>query len=205
MTTEAALSVPDVRALLDRHGASLLSLAAGSIRHTLATGKPLTADPATQPPELATPGASFVTLRRRDGSLRGCIGSSRAWRPLVVDVAGNAAGAAFEDPRFPPLRSEELDGLWLSISVLTAPEAVPAASEAELLAKIRPGQDGLVLSEGTRAGVLLPQVWEAIPSPADFLAAIKEKAGLARDHWSPAVRVLRFESVTIEHSNLFSP
>jgi AmmeMemoRadiSam system protein A len=204
MTAETALSVPRVRALLDRHGASLLTLAAGSIRHTLATGKPLPVDPAAQAPELAAPGASFVTLRRRDGALRGCIGSSRAWRSLIVDVAGNAAGAALEDPRFSPLRAEELAGLWLSISVLTAPETLQAASEAELLAKIRPGQDGLILSTGERAGVLLPQVWEMLPATADFLAALKEKAGLARDPWSASLRVLRFESVTIEHPDLFS-
>ena len=78
-----------------------------------------------------------------------------------------------------------------------------SASQAELLAKIRPGQDGLILSTGTRAGVLLPQVWEMLPDAAGFLAALKEKAGLARDHWSPELRVMRFESVTIEHANLF--
>jgi len=204
MSDEAALSVPRVRELLDRHGDALLALAGRSIRHTLATGKALAVDPAAQAPELAEPGASFVTLRLKAGELRGCIGSSRAWRPLMVDIASNAAGAAFEDPRFAPLRPEELDGLWLSISVLTAPEPLPAASEAELLAKIRPGQDGLVLSTGERAGVLLPQVWEMLPAPRDFLAALKEKAGLARDHWSPSLFVLRFESVTVEHPNLFS-
>lgn len=204
MPSAAALTVPCVRALLDRHGDALLELAARGLRHALATGKPLAVDLAAQPPELAAPGASFVTLRRKDGELRGCIGSSRAWRPLIADIAGNAAAAGLEDPRFPPLKTGELDGLWLSISVLTAPEPLPAASEAELLAKIRPGQDGLILSDGGRTGVLLPQVWEMLPSPPAFLAALKEKTGLARDHWSPSLQLLRFESVTIEHPDLFS-
>ncbi len=204
MTAETALTVPYARDLLDRHGEVLLALAARSIRQLLATGKPLAVDPTAEDPELAAPGASFVTLRRRDGILRGCIGSARAWRPLIADVVGNAAAAAAEDPRFAPLGPEELDGLWLSISVLTATEPLPANSEIELLAKIRPGQDGLVLSDGGRSALLLPQVWEALPSPADFVVALKEKAGLARDHWSPDLRVQRFESVTIEHSNLFA-
>lgn len=203
MTVETALTVPYVRDLLDRHGDALLALAARSLRHRLVIGKPLTVDLVTQAPELASPGASFVTLRRRDGALRGCIGSSRAWRPLIADIAGNAAASAFEDPRFPPLRPEELDGLVLSISVLTAPEPLPADSEAELLAKIRPGQDGLILADGERLAVLLPQVWEALPAPVEFMAVLKEKAGFAPDHWSASLRVQRFESVTIEHPDLF--
>ncbi len=204
MTVETALTVPYVRDLLDRHGDALLALAARSLRHLLTTGNPLAVDPASQAPELAVPGASFVTLRRKDGALRGCIGSARAWRSLIADIAGNAAASGCEDPRFAPLRPEELDGLWLSISVLTAPEPLPANSQAELLAKIRPGQDGLILSEGERLAVLLPQVWEALPAPVEFLAALKEKAGLARDHWSPSLRLQRFESVTIEHPDLFA-
>lgn len=204
MATEAALSVPHVRDLLDCHGEALLHLAATSLRHTLVTGKPFAVDPAAHAPELATHGASFVTLRRKDESLRGCIGSARAWRPLIVDIAGNAAAAAFEDPRFKPLKPDELDGLWLSISVLTAPEPLPASSEAELLSQIRPGEDGLILSENGRGGVLLPQVWEMLPDPAGFVAALKDKAGLARDYWSQTLRVQRFASVTIEHAALFS-
>lgn len=190
----------EVRALLDRHGNELLALAARSIRHTLATGQPLAVDAGNYAPELAASGASFVTLRHGT-ALRGCIGSSRAWRPLVNDIVGNAALSAFEDPRFTPLQVSELPGLWLSISVLTAPEPIPAASDAELLAAIQPGQDGLIIAEGERSGVLLPQVWEAVPEPAAFVAALKEKAGLGP--WSPATHAWRFASVTIEGASLF--
>ncbi len=77
---------------------------------------------AALPPLLAAPGAAFVTLRRHDGALRGCIGSAVATRPLVVDVVQHAFNAAFRDPRFPRLDWLELAGLSLSVSVLTPPE-----------------------------------------------------------------------------------
>jgi AmmeMemoRadiSam system protein A len=201
--TGTTLSTDRVRALLERHGPPLLRLAAASIHHTLTTGEAMAVDLPTYDRDLHEPGASFVTLRRQ-GELRGCIGSSRAWRPLVVDIAGNGAAAAVEDPRFKPLQAHELNGLWLSISVLTSPELITATSEAELLPMLRPGQDGLILAEGPKTAVLLPQVWEWLPSPATFVAALKEKAGLATDHWSTSLRVLRFESVTIEDSDLFN-
>jgi AmmeMemoRadiSam system protein A len=191
-----------VRALLARHGGTLLALAAHSIRHTLANGAALAVDLSAYPPELSAHGASFVTLRRNK-ELRGCIGSARAWRPLVIDVAGNAAASAFEDPRFKPLAASELPSLWLSISVLTPPEAMAVASDAEFQSQIRPGQDGLILSDGPRSAVLLPQVWEMLPDKAAFVAALKEKAGLPRDHWSPETKALRFGSVTIAGENLF--
>jgi AmmeMemoRadiSam system protein A len=200
---DIALSAPQVRALLDRHGPLLLALAASSIRHTLTAGQPLDVDTTACAPELAEPGASFVTLRRTS-ELRGCVGSARAWRPLVADVAGNAAAAAFEDPRFSPLQVTELPGLQLSISILTAPEPIAAASETELLDNIRAGQDGLILTEGSRSAVLLPQVWEMLPDRAQFFAALKEKAGLSRDHWSDTVRASRFEAISVEQNDLFS-
>lgn len=191
-----------MRALLHRHSAALLTLAAHSIRHRLTTGETLPVDPSAYAPELSAPGASFVTLRR-NRDLRGCIGSARAWRPLVADVTGNAAASAFEDPRFPPLEEAELPGLWLSISVLTPPVPLPAGSHAEFLAQIRPGLDGLILSEGPRSAVLLPQVWEMLPDKVEFVAALKEKAGLPRDHWSPETKAMRFSSVTVENAGLF--
>src|SRR5579883_2244886 len=131
MTAAEDPGLARVAALLERYGDDLLALAAASIRYPL-TGRKLVARPEDVPADLAAPGASFITLTRA-GELRGCIGSQRAWRPLVTDLIENAAAAAFQDPRFPPLTKEELPGLALSISLLTPSVPVPAASEAELL------------------------------------------------------------------------
>lgn len=202
-TPSAAFGAGQIRAVLGRHGTILLSLAAKAIRHRLETGAETQADLTELPAELGQPGAAFVTLTRH-GELRGCIGSVKAWRPLAADVVGNALAAAFEEPRFPPLTPEELEGLAVSISVLTAPEPIEATSEPELLAKLRPGRDGVILRDGARQGLFLPQMWERISSPAEFLAWLKDKAGLPRHHWSGSVRVFRFETVSIQRDDIFT-
>ena len=141
---------------------------------------------------LDAPGASFVTLtsgRAPGGALRGCIGSLEARRPLRADVEANAVAAALHDPRFAPLTARELDDTVVEVSVLSAPAALPAADEAELLARLRPGVDGVVLSACGRRATFLPQVWEQLPDPADFLARLRRKAGLPADYWGRDVVV----------------
>ena len=141
---------------------------------------------------LDAPGASFVTLtsgRAPGGALRGCIGSLEARRPLREDVEANAVAAALHDPRFAPLSARELDDTVVEVSVLSAPAALPVADEAELLARLRPGVDGVVLSACGRRATFLPQVWEQLPDPADFLARLRRKAGLPADYWGRDVVV----------------
>ena len=141
---------------------------------------------------LDAPGASFVTLtsgRAPGGALRGCIGSLEARRPLREDVEANAVAAALHDPRFAPLTARELDDTVVEVSVLSAPAALPAADEAELLTRLRPGVDGVVLSACGRRATFLPQVWEQLPDPADFLARLRRKAGLPADYWGRDVVV----------------
>jgi AmmeMemoRadiSam system protein A len=111
---------------------------------------------------------------------------------LAVDVAVNGYGAAFEDPRFDPVTEDELDVLDIDISILGPASPMPVASEAELIAALRPGRDGVILSDGERRGLFLPAVWESVSGPADFVAHLKHKAGLA--HWSPRTRAERFET-----------
>jgi len=128
-------------------------------------------------PRLSQRGACFVTLTR-DGTLRGCMGSVRAQRPLADDVALNAVAAATRDPRFEPVGKEELNALCVEVSLLSEPAFLEFRSESELLTQLRAGIDGLMLFAGCRNAVFLPQVWEQLPDPADFLAALKRKAGL---------------------------
>jgi uncharacterized protein len=124
--------------------------------------------------------------------LRGCIGSLEARRPLALDVAENAFASAFRDPRFAPLARAEEPRLDLHISVLSEAEQIPVRSEAELLASLRPGIDGVILSAGARRGTFLPSVWEQLPEPHRFLAQLKRKAGLPADYWSAELRVERY-------------
>lgn len=179
--------------LVREHGDTLLRLAGESIAHGLEHGRSLPVAVVDWAEALRAPGAAFVTLTMGAGrELRGCIGSAMAWRPLVADVADNAFKAAFEDPRFPPLSRREQAGLRLGVTVLEAPRPLEVASEADLLARLRPGIDGLILEDAGRRGLFLPAVWEALPDPADFVAQLRRKAGLPAGHWSPTLRVLRF-------------
>ena len=178
-------------------GPVLLPLARGAINARLAPAGPAgpssPAAPAGPTAEwLEAPGASFVTLtsgRTPGGALRGCIGSLVARRPLREDVEVNAVAAALHDPRFAPLTARELDDVVVEVSVLSAPAVLPAADEAELLARLRPGVDGVVLSASGRRTTFLPQVWEQLPDPADFLARLRRKAGLPADYWGRDVVV----------------
>ncbi len=120
-----------------------------------------------------------------------------ARRPLVEDVAHNAYAAAFSDPRFPPLARHELEGLDVHLSVLSPMEPLTFRSEADLLGQIRPGVDGLLLEEGRHVGTFLPSVWESLPDAETFWRALKRKAGLPADYWSPSLRVSRYTAASV--------
>jgi len=185
------------RAMLKRHGAALLGIAARSIAHGLAHDRPVPVALEAVPEELRARGAAFVTLKR-NGHLRGCIGSPEAHRPLAADVAENAYRAAFKDPRFPRLGPDERDGLDLSVSVLTAPEPMRFSDQNDLLAQLRPGEEGLIIADGPARALFLPSVWEQLPRAETFLAHLKRKAGLATDHWSAAFRAQRFAAAEVK-------
>jgi hypothetical protein len=168
-------------------GEVLLRIARATIGRQL--GVPLTAR--EEAPFLADRRASFVTLKA-GGRLRGCIGSLAAYQPLLDDVKKNARAAAFQDPRFPPLTLPEFDAIAVEVSLLSPQAPLSFTSEQDLLAQLRPGIDGLVLSHGQHRGTFLPQVWESLPRPEDFLAQLKRKAGLATDFWADGIAVSRY-------------
>lgn len=134
--------------------------------------------PPSQHGWLSEPGAAFVTLTVA-GGLRGCIGSITADRSLRGDVIANARAAAFSDPRFPPVTAAELPRIRVEVSVLSSPEPVAFTSEESLLARLRPGVDGLIIEAGGRRAVFLPQVWASLPDPVDFLARLKHKGHIS--------------------------
>lgn len=164
-------------------GEVLLPLARQAIAQAIsAIPPPSPAGSQAHPAWLDTPGACFVTLTE-DGQLRGCIGSLQANRPLSRDLIDNAVAAAISDPRFPPLTPEELPQVTIEVSVLTTPQQIVASSEDEILAALRPGVDGVILRSGGRQATFLPQVWEQLPEPRQFLTRLKRKAGLPDDYW----------------------
>jgi AmmeMemoRadiSam system protein A len=131
---------------------------------------------------LRQPGASFVTLTKR-GNLRGCIGALEPYQPLVEDVREHAVAAAMDDYRFPQVRPSELPSIEIEISRLTMPTPLNYQTPDELLSKLRPGVDGVILRDGRRRATFLPQVWEKLPDPHDFLDHLCAKMGAPEDLW----------------------
>jgi AmmeMemoRadiSam system protein A len=172
---------------------TLLTTARASIRHGLDTGSALEIEVDQYEPPLRRERACFVTLHRND-ALRGCIGHLEAVQPLILDVAENAFAAAFKDPRFTPLKQSELEGLDIHISILTLPQPLSFSSEQELLSRLRPGIDGLILEDGANRGTFLPSVWESLPDAESFLRHLKMKAGLPGSYWSDTVTIYRYET-----------
>jgi hypothetical protein len=133
-----------------------------------------------------------VALRDARGRMRGCIGQFEAWQPLADDVRANARTAAFGDPRFPPLRADEWPRVRLTVSVLGPLLPVAASSEPQACAALRPGIDGVVLAWHGQRTTLLPEMWARHPAPAQFVAALKRKAGMDADFWAPDLQLSRY-------------
>jgi AmmeMemoRadiSam system protein A len=133
-------------------------------------------------PVFQAPCGTFVTLKQR-GQLRGCIGNLSSSDPLAEGVRRNAVNAAFHDPRFAPLTEGELDQVVIEVSVLTEPRPLEFSDPQDLLRKLRPNVDGVILRQGYASATFLPQVWEQLPKKEDFLGHLCLKAGLPRDAW----------------------
>jgi len=161
---------------------TLLHIARQSLELAVRGEKLSSPDEATLTPCLRESGASFVTLTVH-GNLRGCIGALEPYQPLAMDVREHAIAAALEDPRFPPVQSKELDQIEIEVSRLTVPHRLEYKDADDLLAKLNPNVDGVILNDGWRRATFLPQVWEKIPDKAEFLAELCFKMGSAPDTW----------------------
>ncbi|MEK6961120.1 MAG: AmmeMemoRadiSam system protein A [Nanoarchaeota archaeon] len=176
--------------LSKEHRSLLLKLARESIRSYL-EGKP--APNPSIPACLNVKQGAFVTLKI-DGNLRGCIGHILPMESLFKSVSDNAVNAAFRDPRFPPLSKEELKQVDIEISVLSVPKTLPFKSPEDLLRKLRPNIDGVILKKGRSVSTFLPQVWDDLPDKIGFLEHLSRKAGLPKDAWKDAeIRVYQAE------------
>ena len=181
-----ALYEPGTDVAAEEAGKTLLKIARSAIESRL-----FGATQAPDAPWLQQSGATFVTLTK-NGELRGCLGSLQAARPLGADVAENAVAAAFRDPRFPPMTSDEWPSVRVEVSLLSAPKPMRFADEADLLSQIRAGEDGLILECDGRRATFLPQVWESIPDKVLFLRELVRKAGLPRDTRLGRCKVWRY-------------
>jgi len=160
----------------------LLILARESIALGLKDRRSYEVDPKQVTPEFKEKRGCFVTLTI-GGQLRGCIGHIEAIQPLYKDVIENATSAAFDDPRFPPLDQSELDEVEIEVSVLGKPIDLDYKSSDDLVRKLKPGKDGVILRKGAASATFLPQVWDQIKAPEDFLSHMCAKAGLDSDEW----------------------
>jgi AmmeMemoRadiSam system protein A len=172
---------------MDERGLTLISIA----REAIAEGAFPSAPFEWSQEWLRRHAASFVTLRMQ-GELRGCIGSIDPRRALGDDVAHNARAAAYRDSRFPPVSADERERLQVEVSVLSPRIALEAASEEEALCHLRPGVDGVCLEYQEFQATFLPQVWDSLPDPLDFLCELRRKAQLPMRFWHPAVKLSRY-------------
>ena len=188
--------------LTEQQGQVLVRLARQQIERQLGVEpeRPVTAEELGQPAFQCKRGV-FVTLHKR-GSLRGCIGSLAAVEAIADGIRRHALNAAFHDHRFQPLTAAELPALHVEISVLTDPEPLSYQGADQLLRLLRPGIDGVILQgPGDASATFLPQVWQQLPAPEQFLGHLCRKAGLAEGAWrSGTLQILTYQVQSFEES-----
>ncbi|AMO55280.1 hypothetical protein GZ77_11100 [Endozoicomonas montiporae] len=169
----------------------LLRFARKAIADSCRQGLPPEAPADDLPALFYEPRATFVTLQKQ-GNLRGCIGSLQVRRPLIEDIIHNAFAAAFRDPRFHPVAEAELNEIDIEISILSPLSGMNISSEDDLLQQLIPGQDGLVIENAHYSATFLPQVWEQLPQPKQFLQHLKQKAGMPVNEWPDDMKCFRY-------------
>ena len=172
----------------------LIEIARNSIQSGLHLGG---YPPENIPCVLEETGACFVTLMLNN-RLRGCIGSVIAHRPLILDIYKNAHSAAFSDPRFAPITIDEFKNIKINISLLSSPERIEFSNEQELLEKLTPHKDGLIIRDANYQAVFLPVVWEQLPDKKEFLKELKLKAGMPENYFSETMEAFVFSTIYIE-------
>ena len=172
--------------LTDEQGQALVKLARLTLMHRLGVSVPAgeveSLAPKLKDPALQRHSGTFVTLKI-GGRLRGCIGSLSAAESIVDGVRQNAVNAAMRDPRFAPLSADELEDVDIEVSVLTQPRPLNFDGPRDLISRLQVGKDGVIIRQDTASATFLPQVWEQLPHPEDFLSQLCLKAGLSAHAW----------------------
>lgn len=168
--------------LTRKEGEELIALARKTIEAELLGAGTPEEEGMDIPPKFHDKRGTFVTLTM-NGGLRGCIGHIIPSESIWEGVKKNALNAAFEDPRFRPLTAEELERVRVEVSILSDPRPLPYETPEDLLNKLKPGVDGVIIRKGMRQSTFLPQVWEQLPDKNEFLTHLCLKAGLDGDAW----------------------
>ncbi|MFH2066804.1 MAG: AmmeMemoRadiSam system protein A [Pseudomonadota bacterium] len=181
--------------LTQKQGQALVALARHAIRERVTRSAALDESVVTllQDKRLQEKQGTFVTLNQK-GQLRGCIGTLAATESIVDGVKRNALNAALHDHRFSPISPEEMDSIDIEVSILTDPAPVEYTDGADLLSKLRPGTDGVIIRQGAARATFLPQVWDQLSGPEEFLTHLCLKAGLAGEAWQTSrIEVLIYQ------------
>jgi len=179
-TKETAMT--DKNKLTEDEGHYLLSVARKTIEQRLSSQNEQTQSDADLSSKFLEQRGTFVTLTT-GGALRGCIGHIIPQESLIEGIRVNAINAAFQDPRFPPLTGEEWEKIKVEISILTEPKPLAYTDAQDLLQKLRPEIDGVIIRKGYHQSTFLPQVWDQLPQKEEFLSQLCRKAGLGSDAW----------------------
>jgi AmmeMemoRadiSam system protein A len=180
--------------LLPEEKSQLLAIARQAVEATAAGLAAAPLDPSHWTPRLLEPGSSFVTLMKL-GALRGCLGSLQASYPLAEDIQRHAVAVCRQDYRFPPVEAHEVADLQIELSVLSEPLPLVYASPEDLIGRLQPLRDGVVLRRGLRQATFLPRVWERLPDPVQFLDLLCQKADLPQGAWrTPQVEILTYRA-----------
>ena len=175
----------------------LLDIAREAIRGHFSSGLPKSPEYSLYGRKLLTPAACFVTLEV-SGQLQGCLGSTAAHSPLVLEVHNKARASAYQDRRFMPLTEEQLNQLTIEISVLSTPEVINIGSEQELIDFLAQNKLGVILTDNHQQALFLPQVWKKLKSPTNFIKQLKIKAGWNADYWSNSMTIKVFDVTSIK-------
>ncbi|PSW05736.1 AmmeMemoRadiSam system protein A [Photobacterium lipolyticum] len=175
----------------------LLDIAREAIRGHLSNGEIKAPQLDLYSKKLLEPAACFVTLEV-NGELQGCLGTIAAHSPLVLEVHNKARASAYQDHRFMPLTKDQLDKLTIEVSVLSEPERLEVNSEQELLDYLADNKVGVILTKNHKQALFLPQVWEKLPKPIDFIRQLKVKAGWNAAYWSADMVVSTFTVSSIK-------
>lgn len=200
--TDRLLQHSQLLLALGRRTLQLMTPQINSISLRVEVYNSLGIDRAALPPSLLDSYGCFVTLLDQpSGLLRGCIGTLIARMPLADEIIHSTYETAYHDPRFVPVHADEVDHLRVELSILTPPELLAYQTPADLISKLRPHIDGVTLFIGDRRATFLPQVWEKIADPVNFLEALCHKMGLPNHAWhDPIMRVETYHALKLIES-----